>query len=553
MGACLGKTSPLPSDSRPSTSRPLGKKEKPSPLTLPRDESTQEGTDFQPRERKSQDSVVPHSVLLSLTSVQLYNDPSPPECPYCGNPGNDKADMMICKSETIPYDMFELLMERGWWRTGNIIFRPQQENICCPSFAIRSPVSKYKLTKNHRRVLNRWKDFLINGDPRWENRAKANSVAINAETDLVSLEEPNHSTSNSINRVMPTGDGLLADNSTHLSQAAPSESILKKNKVAKKVQPGVGPDPNKPPCIKAKERRRKGKGKEREGNPIIINNSSTNERGATSHNNVPLLEIMKAHEEEISRGNPKHKLEIRLVASDDKEMKDSLVDFFSLYNRFQDGVHPGKSKFKTSADLHWAFINSPLRPSNRSKGERPMGTYHMRYYLDGELIMLSVIDILPTYLVSIYFIYDPDIRFLQPGIYTCLREIALIQELQLESPELVYYNLGFYNDFSQKINYKRQFKPTEILCPITSTYVPLDTALPLLRDTRFCRLADRDVPQRTQKEDLDVDDVVVLDVFTMQGQYLKDNSILRMMYGPIVQHYMWGTGKDIMTRMLISR
>ncbi|XP_003389194.1 PREDICTED: arginyl-tRNA--protein transferase 1-like [Amphimedon queenslandica] len=550
MGACLGKSSTSHSNSRPG--RHPSKKEKPSPLTLTRDESTQEGTDFQPRQRKSQDQVVPHSVLLSLTSVQLYNDPSPPECPYCGKPGNDKADMMICKSETIPYDMFELLMERGWWRTGNIIFRPQQENICCPSFAIRSPVSEYKLTKNHRRVLNRWKDFLINGDPRWENRMKTSSAATKTEIGLNSLEEPNHSTSNSINRVMPTGDGLHPNDSTTHLQAHASEGACKKNKIAKKVRPGVGPDPNKPPCIKAKERRRKKK--EGEGNPVNNNDDSSNKnRGAASHNNLPLLEIMKAHEEEISCGNPKHKLEIRLVASDDKEMKDSLVDFFSLYNRFQDGVHPGKSKFKTSADLHWAFINSPLRPSDRSKGDRPMGTYHMRYYLDGELIMLSVIDILPTYLVSIYFIYDPDIRFLQPGIYTCLREIALIQELQRESPELVYYNLGFYNDFSQKINYKRQFKPTEILCPITSTYVPLDTALPLLRDVRYCRLADREVPQKPEKEDLDVNDVVVLDVVTMQGQYLKDNSILRMMYGPIVQHYMWGAGRDIMTRMLISR
>lgn len=552
MGTCLGKaeSTARPSDSRPD--RPKGRKGRPSPLTLPRDEtSNAEGTDYQPRGNGRIQSVqhVPRSVLLSLTSVQLYNDPSPPECPYCQAPGKDKADMIICNSETIPYDMFQLLMERGWWRTGNIIFRPQQESICCPSYAIRSPVSEYKLSKNHRKVLKRWKEFLMNGDPRWDNRGKTifGEGAKSLENVPVSLEELNDFAPQSLSRVLPTAAGV-EDDKPQLDPTGSPAATGSKKRPKKEVRPGLGPDPNKPPCMKAKERRRKGK--ETVGN--ASNSTGNLNSNNPSHHKLTLLETLKAHDDELSNSNPKHKLEIRLVPSNDLEMRTTLSDFFSLYNRFQDGVHPGKSKFKTSLDLHWAFIKSPLRPSD--KGERPMGTYHMRYYLDGELVMLSVLDILPSYLVSIYFVYDPAIRFLQPGIYTCLREIALIQELQRDSPELVYYNLGFYNDFSQKINYKRQFKPTEILCPVTNTYVPLDPALPLLRFAKYCRLADSEVPERPKEEELNVDDVIILDVSCMQGRYLRDvEQPLRAVYRPVLQHYMSGTGKDIMLRMLISR
>jgi arginyl-tRNA---protein transferase len=36
------------------------------------------------------------------------------------------------------------------------------------------------------------------------------------------------------------------------------------------------------------------------------------------------------------------------------------------------------------------------------------GSYHQMYRLDGELIALGVIDILPNCVSSVYFMYDPD-------------------------------------------------------------------------------------------------------------------------------------------------
>lgn len=49
------------------------------------------------------------------------------------------------------------------------------------------------------------------------------------------------------------------------------------------------------------------------------------------------------------------------------------------------------------------------------------GAYHQWYLLDGKLIAVGVIDILPGCISSKYLFYDPDYNFLSMGTYTALR------------------------------------------------------------------------------------------------------------------------------------
>jgi len=99
-----------------------------------------------------------------------------------------------------------------------------------------------------------------------------------------------------------------------------------------------------------------------------------------------------------------------------------------------------------------------------------------------------VADITPTLFISIYFFYDPDIRFIHPGIYTVIREIALTRKLQQAMPDLKYYILGYYNYTIPKISYKHQFRPTEIQCPDTYRWLPLEQVLPRISNNQYARL-----------------------------------------------------------------
>ena len=523
MGSCFSTDKPRPKS-----------KSVPPPLQLILDEEAHS---------ENQPNQIPKEKLLSLVTCQLYDDPNPPQCPYCERPNSDKADMIICNSPTIPYNLFQTLMVRGWWRTGNVIFKPQVESICCPSYAIRMSVAEYKLTKSHRKVLNKWRNFLLNGDPRWENRRDRTSPVLSGNgslSDQVTVSDSN-------DEAMVLGNRDL--NETGEAKDSLSSIADTKPKHSKVVRKGDGPDPTKPPCKKAKELRAERRKRKTAKLEKDVGNAEQNNEGV---NKKSLLELLEEHERELeASSDAKHKLEIKLLPRNDPEVLSSLRDFFDLYNHFQDAVHPGKSKFKSVADIKWGFVDSPLEPAPR--GSRPLGTYHMKYYLDGELIMLSLLDILPEYLVSIYFIYDPNIRFLQPGIYTCLQEIALIQRLQKSSPELRYYNLGFYNDFSPKINYKRQFKPTEILCPVTGTYVPLEHAIPLLKQNKFCKFAEDSAPERPKCSEIDVDDVIVFHHQSGYTNFRHLPSLAKHKMRHVLQQYSREAGSDVIKQMILSQ
>ena len=495
---------------------------------------------------------------VDLVSVRLYNDDSPSECPFCNTPGMDISDMIIVLSETVPHDMFERLMERGWWRTGNVVFKPQLARVCCPSFAIRLPVDKFELTKSHRRVLNIWKNFLIRGDPRWDNRpTKTNGQSSQAGTQEKAGSEDVEKGS---------GDELGTESHESVSngpllpvvKSTKPESSVAESGRKKVVRPGQGADPSRPPCRKAKVLRAE-KLQEKREREKTQGGSSVGHAGLSStsgkphqHQKKSLLELMKEHEDEVQASSPLHRLEVKLLCCSpaDPEIQATNPEFFALYQRFQDGVHPGKSKFKNLHDLNWGFVSSIVR--HGSDPDRPLGTYHMRYYLDGELVMISLVDILPSYFVSVYFMYDPDLRFLQPGIYTCLREIAFIQQLQKKDPQMTYYNLGFFNESNPKISYKKQFKPTEILCPITNVYVPLESAVPILKESKYARFAGEDVKERPKSTTLDVDELVMLDS-TLSMVHVRDLPTARKRdLQPMLQRYVYEAGKDIMQQMYIS-
>ena len=73
-------------------------------------------------------------------------------------------------------------------------------------------------------------------------------------------------------------------------------------------------------------------------------------------------------------------------------------------------------------------------------------------------------DILPTYLSSVYVYYDPDYRWLELGVYSALREIEMVQLLSRHKPEFQYYCMGYYVHNNPKMAYKGRYRP--VLSPL---------------------------------------------------------------------------------------
>lgn len=62
--------------------------------------------------------------------------------------------------------------------------------------------------------------------------------------------------------------------------------------------------------------------------------------------------------------------------------------------------------------------------------------------LDGKLICVGVLDILPRCVSSVYLFYDPDYAHLSLGNCSALREIMYTRDLSRAIPGIRYYYMG---------------------------------------------------------------------------------------------------------------
>lgn len=124
-----------------------------------------------------------------------------------------------------------------------------------------------------------------------------------------------------------------------------------------------------------------------------------------------------------------------------------------------------------------------MPPSNQQvKHATPCLSLHGQAFVHGGLLVMAVqvgvVDILPTCLSSVYCFYDPDFRHFSLGKLTALMEIKWVQQASRFRPDLRYYYLGFYIHNCQKMKYKGDYAPSELLCPETRSVASLSHPTP---------------------------------------------------------------------------
>ncbi|KAJ3023129.1 UNVERIFIED_CONTAM: hypothetical protein HDU68_008771 [Siphonaria sp. JEL0065] len=171
-------------------------------------------------------------------------------------------------------------------------------------------------------------------------------------------------------------------------------------------------------------------------------------------------------------------------------------DTFDLYTKYQINVHKDPPTKIEKSGFTGFLVDSPLtfippseivllpNSSDKSLGEFPgYGSFHQKYYLNGQLIAVSVLDILPACVSAVYFMYDPTnpiVRNLSMGVYSGLRETAMAKQYSRILPGLKYLYMGFYIHSCSKMRYKAQFKPSDLICPKTRVWVPVEKCVKLL-------------------------------------------------------------------------
>ncbi|XP_073934273.1 arginyl-tRNA--protein transferase 1 isoform X12 [Castor canadensis] len=438
---------------------------------------------------------------LSPSIVEYFEGEDFYRCGYCKNESGSRSHGMWAHSMTV--QDYQDLIDRGWRRSGKYVYKPVMNQTCCPQYTIRCRPLQFQPSKSHKKVLKKMLKFLAKGeiskgncgdepmDSTMEDAVAGDFALINKldiKCDLKTLSDDLKESLESEEKKKEKSSKKEESKELSHSQAIeeklgsgePSYSI----KVPTVPKPGKGADLSKPPCRKAKEIR-----KERKRLKLMQQSPAGAFEGFQAQGQPPSLFPPKAKSNqpksledlifESLPENASHKLEVRLVpvSFEDPEFKSSFSQSFSLYVKYQVAAHqdPPDECGKTEAE------NPPNGP------ECGFGSFHQQYWLDGKIVAVGVIDILPSCVSSVYLYYDPDYSFLSLGIYSALREIAFTRQLHEKTSQLSYYYMGFYIHSCPKMKYKGQYRPSDLLCPETYVWVPIEQCLPSLEKSKYCR------------------------------------------------------------------
>ncbi|KXZ47297.1 hypothetical protein GPECTOR_36g23 [Gonium pectorale] len=173
---------------------------------------------------------------------------------------------------------------------------------------------------------------------------------------------------------------------------------------------------------------------------------------------------------------PTGRLEVRLVPSEFSEEE------YRLYERYQVVQHHDDPEELSREAFKRFLVESPLRPVGRAQdpgapADCGYGSFHQQYWLDGKLIAVGVVDVLPRCLSSVYLFWDPELPSLALGRFTALQEIRWVLQHVAASPSLRYYYMGFYIHTCPKMRYKADYRPSDLLCPRRKVWVRITPEL----------------------------------------------------------------------------
>ncbi|XP_056351480.1 arginyl-tRNA--protein transferase 1 isoform X2 [Oenanthe melanoleuca] len=455
----------------------------------------------------------------SPSIVEFFGGEDGDRCGYCRSDTGNLSHGMWAHSMTV--QDYQDLIDRGWRRSGKYVYKPVMNQTCCPQYTIRCRALHFQASKSHKKVLKKMLKFLSKGDvskvvgeeepmdSHIEDVAtcdfpyKSESQVSQSELTPLALDQAERVE----NEDKDSGDSKEEGNvqkvesdsvqiCTDKDTPVPAEQSHSAKAAHAPPKPGKGADLSKPLCRKAKDIR-----KERKLQKLLQSQMGTVEGSQPQGDQAFLLQNTKSKTNQPKNiedfvfvplpDDARHKLEVRLVpvSFEDPQFKSSFNQSATLFAKYQMSVHKDTPSDCGENEFTRFLCDSPLEAEHAPNGpECGYGSFHQQYWLDGKIIAVGVIDILPYCVSSVYLYYDPDFAFLSLGVYSALREIAFTRQLYVQAPDLCFYYMGFYIHSCPKMRYKGQYRPSDLLCPETFMWRPIEQCLPLLEHSKYSRL-----------------------------------------------------------------
>ncbi|KAH4225829.1 hypothetical protein HBI56_078670 [Parastagonospora nodorum] len=322
-------------------------------------------------------------------------------CGYCKDASNGRRKpnaraSYYLSSNSLTVEVYQILVDRGWRRSGTIFYKPDVLRHCCPHYTIRLPAASFKPSKDQRRTVNKWNDHVLGEE--------------------------------------------------YKTTAAKLYPVSKQDKARLK-------------------------------NTFDF-----------------VQEIQRSDYDNVKRPpEPAHRFEVTL------EPAGFTAEKYDLFRDYQQNVHKEKPSEISQSGFKRFLCDSPLPKSSRDVNgkEQLLGSYHQCYRLDGRLIAMGVLDLLPHCVSGVYFLYHSDFEQWHFGKLSALREAALALEGGYQ-----YYYMGYYIHSCTKMKYKGDYSPQYVLDPESYEWHPLEGELrSLLDQKRYVSLSRERRRQEAGKKD----------------------------------------------------
>ncbi|KAF9357660.1 Arginyl-tRNA--protein transferase 1 [Mortierella sp. AD094] len=145
-------------------------------------------------------------------------------CGYCKSSNGSRTYGMI--AHLLTAKEYQKLVNRGWRRSGRNIYKPNLRVSCCPQYTIRLKASEFEASKHQRQVVNRFNNYIQEGDE-------------NFEKDIASRQEARKQSSDAENK--------SSELETTAPSTEPTSSSMDTPTPAEAPAPGKKQKPRKPP------------------------------------------------------------------------------------------------------------------------------------------------------------------------------------------------------------------------------------------------------------------------------------------------------------------
>jgi len=400
-----------------------------------------------------------------MSIVQIYGEEQEgSQCGYCDSKNGSISYGMWANTLTV--NDYQSLIQRGWRRSGCYLYKPNMRQTCCPPYTIRLDVTKFQISKSQKKVKRKMERFLE------DTLTPAEMVENEDQNESQIAKEGQKEREQNQEQTKEQSEGQKE------KQTGEQKEREQNQEQTKEQNEGQKEEQNKEPAEEQNQGQNQGKQK-----------GSLLSKG---------IKKPKQKEMQAKKSAPQRQLMITLKRSEFTQ------ESYELYANYQKTIH---NDFDTSVGGYTNFlVDSPLIfEAKEKRGEfefEGYGSFHQEYRIKdvsndennaidnkkGQLVAVGVIDILPSGISSVYFYYHPDYSFLVLGTYSALNEINCVTKIHNAYPDFKYYYLGFYIHSCPKMRYKAQYRPSELMDPISFNWCSLETSIELLERAKFTRL-----------------------------------------------------------------